>query len=357
MRVDLFDFDLPDERIALRPANPRDAARLLVVKGDSRTDLKVHDLPGQLKFGDVLVVNRTKVIPARLHGHRRPRPDALDPSGLGPAIELTLHKRQAPDCWISFAKPGKRLALGDTVEFSHGLSAHVENKGDGGAVTFRFSKGGVDLDAAFAEVGEMPLPPYIASKRVVDDQDLADYQTLFAQSNGSVAAPTAGLHFTPNLITGLKDAGISIAEVTLHVGAGTFLPVKTDNTDEHVMHSEWGSISEETAALLNETRAAGGRIIPVGTTSLRILETATSEAGVVSNFAGDTDIFITPGYRFKAVDGLLTNFHLPKSTLFMLVSALAGLENMQAAYKHAIDTEYRFYSYGDACLLWPEKTS
>lgn len=362
MRVDQFDFDLPESAIALRPAKPRDAARMLVVQGANLSDLGISELPGQLRAGDMLVVNRTRVIPARLHGTRARRPKALDQDAPGPSIEVTLHKRMAPDLWAAFARPGKRLANGDTISFAGGLTAQVEEKRDGGEVLFRFSQSGkklagAHLDAAIGLVGEMPLPPYIAAKRAVDDQDLVDYQTLFAQEDGSVAAPTAGLHFTPALREKLEAAGISLVEVTLHVGAGTFLPVKVDNTDDHKMHSEWGSITPEVARQLNETRAKGGRIISVGTTALRILETAALDDGTIEAFAGDTDIFITPGYHFKIVDAMVTNFHLPKSTLFMLVSAFAGLENMQAAYSHAIDTGYRFYSYGDACLLWPEKRS
>jgi len=354
MRVDQFDFELPETCIALRPANPRDAARMLVVEGNQATDKSIGDLTNLLRAGDTLVVNRTRVIPARLHGSRSPRPNANDPAAPGPSIEVTLHKRLSPDTWAAFARPGKRLAVDDKISFADELCAVIQEKKEGGEIVLRFDQVGEHLDAAIAQVGEMPLPPYIAAKRAVDAQDLEDYQTLFAQDDGSVAAPTAGLHFTPALKSALQDAGINFAEVTLHVGAGTFLPVKVDETTSHKMHAEWGSISEEVAAQLNKARADGGRIIPVGTTALRILETAANEDGTLSPFEGDTEIFITPGYRFKFIDGIVTNFHLPRSTLFMLVSAFAGLENMQSAYTHAIASGYRFYSYGDACLLWPK---
>ncbi len=357
MRVDEFDFDLPDDRIALRPASPRDCARLLQVKCGHLSDHIVSALPGLLRPGDVLVVNKTRVIPARLHGRRAPRDTSSSQSQTGPRIEVTLHKRLAPDLWAAFAKPGKKLVVGDRVVFSGRLSAHVKEKRDRGEIIFAFDQSGSRLDAAIADTGEMPLPPYIATRRAVDDQDRDDYQTLFARDDGSVAAPTAGLHFTPALRKALEHAGIGIQEVTLHVGAGTFLPVKSELTEDHKMHSECGEIAGDVAAALNQTRAKGGRLIAVGTTSLRTLETATGSDGAICAFQGETDIFITPGYRFCAVDGLLTNFHLPRSTLFMLVSAFAGLKSMRTAYAHAIKDGYRFYSYGDACLLWPEDTA
>lgn len=355
MQLADFDFDLPEDRIALRPASPRDSARLLVVEpGRALQDLQVRDLPGQLRAGDILVLNDTRVIPARLKGVR-----TRDDSRV--AVEATLHKRLSPSAWTAFMRPGKRLALGDRVSFGEtddracflgALDATVKAKGEGGEVTLAFDLAGPDLDAAIAERGAMPLPPYIAAKRAEDAQDRADYQTVYAEEDGSVAAPTAGLHFTPELFARLEAAGVGTAFVTLHVGAGTFLPVKTEDLSEHRMHAEWGEVDAATADRLNAARAAGGRIVCVGTTSLRLLESATGEDGVVRPFMDETAIFITPGYRFRAADGLMTNFHLPKSTLFMLVSALAGLETMRAAYAHAIATGYRFYSYGDSSLLW-----
>ncbi len=341
MLVADFDFDLPPERIALRPANPRDAARLLEVRPDALHDLHVGDLPARLRAGDVLVVNDTRVIPAQLHGQR------------GAArIGVTLHKREAADSWWSFVRNARRLRVGDRVDFGAGLAGEVVERSDEGAILWRFHTDGT-LEAALERAGTMPLPPYIAAKRPVDGQDAEDYQTLHAARDGAVAAPTAGLHFTPRLWEALAAAGIGRETVTLHVGAGTFLPVKAEDTDDHRMHAEWGSIDAATAARLNAARAAGGRIIAVGTTSLRLLESAVDSAGVLHGFTGDTAIFITPGYRFGAIDGLITNFHLPKSTLFMLVSALMGLDVMQAAYAHAIASDYRFYSYGDASLLLP----
>ncbi len=358
MRVDLFDFHLPDDRIALRPAQPRDSARLLVVRPSGEPELSdaaVCDLPEILNPGDVLVVNDTRVIPARLSGIRA-RGDGIA------HIEATLHKREADDKWRAFVRPAKRLAVGDRIRFGESsessacllasLDAEVEEKGEGGEVLLRFAFSGAALDEAIANVGEMPLPPYIAAKRDQDEADRRDYQTLFAQNEGSVAAPTAGLHFTPGLVSRLKERGISLERVTLHVGAGTFLPVKAEDTTGHRMHAEYGEVDPETAARLNAARRAGGRIVAVGTTSLRLLETATGADGVVRPFVGDTAIFITPGYRFRAVDVLMTNFHLPKSTLFMLVCAFAGTQRMKRAYAHAIDTGYRFYSYGDASLLF-----
>lgn len=354
MRVDAFDFDLPEERIALRPVEPRDAARLLEVRAGTLNDKHVSDLPGCLRPGDTLIVNRTKVIPARLHGKRLSRQTGHEGQSAQPHIEATLHKRISPSAWAAFARPGKRLAVGDRVIFADSLDAVITAKGEGGEVGLQFSLKGEDLDTAIARAGEMPLPPYIASKRDVDARDAEDYQTTFAKEKGSVAAPTAGLHFTPPLLDRLKDAGISLEEVTLHVGAGTFLPVKSDTTEEHRMHAEWGQVPGDVAERLNRRRSEGGRLITVGTTSLRLLESAADENGTIHPFKAETDIFITPGYRFRAADGLLTNFHLPRSTLFMLVCAFAGVDTMKAAYAHAIESAYRFYSYGDACLLWPE---
>ncbi|WP_374471402.1 tRNA preQ1(34) S-adenosylmethionine ribosyltransferase-isomerase QueA [Phenylobacterium sp.] len=355
MQLADFDFDLPEDRIALRPESPRDAARLLVVDpGRPLQDLHVSDLPGQLRAGDVLVLNDTRVIPARLKGVRSREESRV-------AVEATLHKRLSPSVWTAFMRPGKRLAPGDRVSFGEtgdracllgALDATVREKAEGGEVTLAFDLSGPDLDAAIAERGAMPLPPYIAAKRGEDARDHADYQTVYAAEDGSVAAPTAGLHFTPELFARLHAAGVGTAFVTLHVGAGTFLPVKTEDLSEHRMHAEWGEVDAATAERLNAVRAAGGRIVCVGTTSLRLLESATGEDGVVRPFMDETAIFITPGYRFRAADGLMTNFHLPKSTLFMLVSAFAGLETMRGAYAHAIATGYRFYSYGDASLLW-----
>jgi S-adenosylmethionine:tRNA ribosyltransferase-isomerase len=354
MRTALFDFPLPPERIALRPARPRDAARLLVVRPGHFEDRTVRDLPELLQPGDQLVVNDTRVIPASLHGRR---------IGRGPEtrIEATLIKRLDGSRWQAFAKPGKRLSVGDTVRFGDEgkvcflgqLDATVEAKAEGGEVTFSFAFHGPMLDQAIAERGEMPLPPYIASRRAADDEDRADYQTLFAHDEGSVAAPTAGLHFTDELVAALKARGIGLHTVTLHVGAGTFLPVKSDDTEGHRMHAEYGAVTAQTADALNAARRAGGRIVAVGSTSLRLLESAAAADGTIKPFAGETAIFITPGYRFRAVDLMLTNFHLPRSTLFMLVAAFSGLDTMQAAYAHAIAHDYRFYSYGDACLLFP----
>lgn len=340
MRVSDFDFDLPPERIALRPAVPREQARLLVV-GDILLDRTIADLPHLLKAGDVLVFNNTKVIPAALAGVRTGR------AGTTPRIEALLHQRLDDRRWKAFARPAKKLLAGDRLDFQ-GLLASVENKGDSGEITLVFDVSGEALDSALHTVGQVPLPPYIESKRPVDAQDRSDYQTMFAERAGAVAAPTAGLHFTPDLMKSLQAAGIQTEIVTLHVGAGTFLPVKADDTRDHHMHAEWGEIDAPTAERLRLAKAAGRRIIPVGTTSLRLLEASGLQA-----LSGSTDIFITPGYRFKAADGLITNFHLPRSTLFMLVAAFAGLERMKAAYAHAIAETYRFYSYGDACLLWP----
>ncbi|MGA0545022.1 tRNA preQ1(34) S-adenosylmethionine ribosyltransferase-isomerase QueA [Brevundimonas sp. VNH65] len=399
MKTADFDFHLPEDRIALRPAQPRDAARLLVVHDGGVEDRIIRDLPDLLQPGDALVFNDTRVIPARMSGLRhRQGPDGQT---LTVEVEATLHHRDAPDVWSAFMKPGKRIKVGDRITFTsllpsgekvarearrlrglpetdetltdgvadtppssepsgptfspegrRTLSATVFAKSDDGLVTLRFDLAGPALDDAVRDVGVMPLPPYIAAKRPEDDQDRADYQTVFAEHDGSVAAPTAGLHFTPGLLDALAARGVSTHAVTLHVGAGTFLPVKAEDLAEHRMHSEWGEVSAASADALNAVRAAGGRIVCIGTTSLRLLESATGEDGVVRPFHGDTAIFITPGYRFRAADVLMTNFHLPKSTLFMLVSAFAGLEVMKAAYTHAIDSGYRFYSYGDGSLLF-----
>nr|HAQ93175.1 tRNA preQ1(34) S-adenosylmethionine ribosyltransferase-isomerase QueA [Afipia sp.] len=358
MRTDLFDFELPEGNIALRPVSPRDAARMLVVKpGQPLTDSTVSDFPLFLQPGDQLVVNDTKVIPAQLTGRRIGRETE-------PKIEATLIKRLDGSRWQALVKPAKKLTAGDAIRFGNegrvcllgNLDAEVESKGENGEVTLAFSFHGPILDQAIADVGAPPLPPYIASRRTPDERDAADYQTMFAVSEGAVAAPTAGLHFTPALEAALRDRGIGLNRVTLHVGAGTFLPVKADDTAGHKMHSEWGTVSSETATALNQARARGGRIVAVGTTSLRLLESAAADDGTIQPFSDDTAIFITPGYRFKAVDILMTNFHLPRSTLFMLVSAFSGLETMQKAYAHAIETGYRFYSYGDASLLFRKST-
>jgi len=342
MRVDLFDFDLPPNLIALRPARPRDSARMLVVDRDGPlADRSVNELPTLLKAGDVLVFNDTRVIPAQLIGHRG---DAR--------IGATLHKRMDPRRWQAFVRNAKRLREGDTIEFGAGVEAQAEQRLPDGSWTLHFA-GEEPVELLLERAGRMPLPPYIAGKRTTDEQDRADYQTMFAQRDGAVAAPTAALHFTPELIAGLAAAGIGGETLTLHVGAGTFLPVKADETEDHAMHAEWGCIDRVTAERLNAVRADGGRVIAVGTTSLRLLESAADDTGRIQPFEGDTSIFITPGYRFRAVDGLMTNFHLPKSTLFMLVSALMGRERMHEAYAHAIAHRYRFYSYGDSSLLLP----
>lgn len=343
MKVDLFDFELPPERIALRPVNPRDSARMLVVEGGQAPflDRSVADLPQLLRRGDVLVFNDTRVIPAQLEGRR------------GEAkIGATLHKRIDLRRWQAFVRNAKRLREGDAVAFADGVSATAERRLPDGSYVIHFA-GDDPVEVLLERAGQMPLPPYIASRRATDAQDRADYQTMFAREDGAVAAPTAALHFTPRLTNALAAAGIGSETLTLHVGAGTFLPVKAEDTADHAMHAEWGRIEPKVAQRLNRARADGGRIIAVGTTSLRLLESATGEDGTIRQFAGDTEIFITPGYRFRAVDGLMTNFHLPKSTLFMLVSALMGRERMQAAYAHAIADGYRFYSYGDSSLLIP----
>ncbi len=350
MDVSLFDFELPDERIALRPASPRDSARMLVVHADGSLEhAHVRDLPAFLKSGDALVVNDTRVIPARLAGRRAPRPGV---AGDGPKIEVMLHKRVAPDRFLAFARPARKLGEGDRLHLGKTLQATVMRRGDGGEIAVEFALSGAALDQAIAREGEMPLPPYIAGKRRPDAKDRSDYQTTYAKREGSVAAPTAGLHFTPELFARLTDAGVTRETVTLHVGAGTFLPVSASDTTGHRMHSEWASLDGKTAARLNEARAKGGRIAAVGTTSLRTLESAADDAGRIHAFEGETDIFITPGYRFRTAQLLLTNFHLPRSTLFMLVCAFSGLETMKRAYAEAIAKDYRFYSYGDACLLF-----
>ena len=341
MRVDQFDFDLPTDRIALRPARPRDAARMLVVEGERLSDRGVADLADLLRPGDVLVFNDTRVIPAQLEGTR------------GQAkVGVTLHKRAGLRSWWAFVRNAKRVRDGDVVDFGHGVSATSVEHDDSGAIRFVFA-GDEPVELLLERAGHMPLPPYIASKRAIDDADASDYQTMFAREAGAVAAPTAALHFTDAMIAALDAKGIARETLTLHVGAGTFLPVKVDDTADHRMHAEWGRIDVVTADRLNAARAAGGRVIAVGTTSLRLLESAARDDGRIEPFEGDTAIFITPGYRFRAIDGLMTNFHLPRSTLFMLVSALMGLDTMQAAYAHAIAERYRFYSYGDASLLLP----
>jgi S-adenosylmethionine:tRNA ribosyltransferase-isomerase len=355
MRVDLFDFELPEDLIALRPARPRDSARLLHVRGDGGLeDLFVRDAPKLLRRGDVLVFNDTRVIPARLNGAR-----VRDGSSV--AVEATLLRRLSSSSWTALAKPGKRLREGDRIRFGTlderacllgALDATVAAKGEEGEITLAFDLAGPDLDSAIAAAGAMPLPPYIAGRRAPDEVDHHDYQTVYAAREGAVAAPTAGLHFTEALLARLEEAGVERVTVTLHVGAGTFLPVKAEDTDAHVMHAEWREIPEPAAAAVNRAKAEGRRVIAIGTTALRSLESAANEDGRVRAETGDTSIFITPGYRFRVVEGLWTNFHLPRSTLFMLVSAFAGLERMQAAYAHAINQRYRFYSYGDASLIW-----
>lgn len=354
LRLADFDFDLPQDRIALRPAEPRDHARLLVVQPRGRPqfeDRLVCELPALLRPGDILVFNDTKVIPAQLYGQRIGR-GASEPN-----IALTLHKRIDASHWRAFAKPARKLQAGDRIAVSGGLSerlsARVVDKSENGDILLKFNLSGEALDTAIEAAGAMPLPPYIAARRPPDDRDRADYQTIYAERAGAVAAPTAGLHFTPELLKRLAERGIGRAFVTLHVGAGTFAPVKVDEIGKHKMHAEWGAIDTETAARLNETRARGGRIVAVGTTSLRLLETAALADGTVRAFTGETDIFITPGHKFRSADLLMTNFHLPRSTLFMLVAAFSGLDVMKRAYAHAVKKGYRFYSYGDACLLEP----
>ncbi|MBV8537879.1 MAG: tRNA preQ1(34) S-adenosylmethionine ribosyltransferase-isomerase QueA [Alphaproteobacteria bacterium] len=342
MKVADFDFALPTELIAQHPARPRDSARLLEV-GTALADRRISDLPRALRAGDLLVYNDTRVIRARLGGRRGTA-----------AVEVTLHKRlpvEAGALWRAFARPAKKLKAGDTIEFAPEFAALVTDKRDAGEVTLRFPFGGAEFYAALERHGHMPLPPYIKRTRGGDPQDEADYQTVWGEEPGAVAASTAGLHFTEPLLAALADAGIGRVALTLHIGAGTFLPVKADDTAQHVMHAEWGEITAEAARAIDAARARGGRIVAVGTTALRLLETVAAATGRVQAWSGETDIFIVPGFQFRAVDMLLTNFHLPRSTLFMLVSAFAGLERMRAAYAHAIAKRYRFYSYGDACLL------
>lgn len=348
MRVDAFDFDLPETLIALRPANPRRSARLLVAQNGQTYDSVVERLGDWLQPGDLLVFNDTKVIPARLFG-RRIRMDSEA------RIEVTLTKRLDPRRWEALARPAKRFKPGDALVFEGGLQAMVESRGDGGEVQLTFALAGFKLDEAIARVGVMPLPPYIAGRRPADAQDNSDYQTIFAAKVGAVAAPTAALHFDGPLLTDLAARGVQMTRVTLHVGAGTFLPVKVEDTTEHKMHSEWGEIGAEAVATIMAARAAGRRVIAVGTTALRVLESAAADDGRITPWSGETAIFITPGYRFKIIDGLMTNFHLPRSTLFMLVSALMGLERMKGIYAHAIEKGYRFYSYGDSSLLMREQ--
>ena len=344
MRVDLFDFDLPPDNIALRPASPRDSARLLAAAGPSGIeDRTVRDLPSLLRAGDMLVFNDTRVIPAQLEGRR------------GEArIGATLHKRLGLRQWQAFLRNAKRVREGDRIDFGADVTAIAGARDADGGVTLDF-EGEEPVEILLERAGTMPLPPYIASKRPTDARDRSDYQTMFAREDGAVAAPTAALHFTPELMAAIEAAGVLTQTLTLHVGAGTFLPVKAEDTDDHRMHAEWGRIDAEAADRLNAARAAGGRLIAVGTTSLRLLESAAGDDGVIRPFADETRIFITPGYRFRAVDGLMTNFHLPRSTLFMLVSALMGRERMQAVYAHAIAQGYRFYSYGDSSLLLPQE--
>lgn len=355
MRVDSFDFHLPEEHIALRPARPRDSARLLHVRPDAAFEGRVvSEAPSLFRPGDVLVFNDTRVIPARLSGVRVRAESSV-------AVEATLIERVSPSQWIALAKPGKRLREGDRIRFGTlddraclvgALDARVAAKGEDGSITLAFDLSGPDLDAAIAAAGAMPLPPYIAGKRAPDEEDMHDYQTVYAAKDGAVAAPTAGLHFTDELLARLDKMGVERLQVTLHVGAGTFLPVKADDTSQHKMHAEWREISPQTADVINHAKSEGRRVIAIGTTALRTLESSADESGAVRAQTGPTDIFITPGYRFRIVDGLWTNFHLPRSTLFMLVCAFAGLERMQGAYAHAIAQGYRFYSYGDASLLW-----
>lgn len=340
MRVDQFDFSLPSQRIADRPAVPRDSARLLHVQGNALQDRSVRDLPPLLREGDVLVFNNTRVIPARLYGSR----GTVE-------VEVLLHREEIPGVWQALARPAKRLKIGDQVRFSDDLEAEVLGRTEDGSVRLQFNCTGTEFSEALARHGHMPLPPYI--NRADDAADHDTYQTIYAERDGAVAAPTAGLHFTPDLLAALDDRGVQRVFVTLHVGLGTFQPIKVDDTEEHVMHFEWGEIKPDVADTLTKARQQGRRCISIGTTSLRLLESAADDSGIIQPFAGETDLFIVPGYRFKAVDVLMTNFHLPKSTLFMLVSAFAGSACMQNAYAHAIEQHYRFYSYGDACLLEP----
>jgi len=338
-----FDFELPPDRIAQHPANPRDSARLLSVAGNSLADRHIADLPSLVRPGDIVVVNDTRVIPARLFGKR------------GEAkVEVTLHKAMGDGDWLAFARPAKKLRPDDRIDFEGGFAATVLEKREAGEVRLGFDVKGEDFYTAIDRAGVMPLPPYIKRDRAdrnADTTDRQDYQTHFAREPGAVAAPTASLHFTDGLCRSMEAAGASFAALTLHVGAGTFLPMKADDTDDHVMHAETGFLSQELADRLNEAKQQGGRIIAVGTTVLRLLESAVDDQGIIHPFNGETDIFITPGHRFRTADLLLTNFHLPKSTLFMLICAFGGTDTMKDAYRHAIDSHYRFYSYGDACLI------
>lgn len=346
MHIEEFDFDLPPELIASRPVVPRDASRLLHVRPDRLEDRRFLDLPELLRPGDLLIFNDTKVIPARLLGQ----------SGQA-AVEVTLHLRTGPDRWRAFARPARRLKPTDGIRFAPDFSAEVTGKGEGGEIELRFSRSGAALTQALEQYGSMPLPPYIKRPGGPDARDREDYQTLFAKVEGAVAAPTAGLHFTPRVLTALEERGVETAAVTLHVGAGTFLPVKTESAEDHRMHPESGEISAATAVAVAAARARGGRVVAVGTTSLRLLESASAGEGLVRPLAGETALYILPGFRFRVVDLLLTNFHLPRSTLFMLVAAFTGLARMRAAYEHAKRAGYRFYSYGDCCLLHPEEAA
>ncbi len=350
MHIDEFDFELPEDRIALRPAYPRDSARLLVVRGPvgALEDRTIADLPTLLRAGDVVVANDTRVLKAALSGYRASR----DPNGVDVMIDFNLNRQTAPNTWTAFARPAKRLRVGDQIQFGGDLTASIASRGDGGEVHLNFNYEGAALRSAIDQCGRMPLPPYIASKRAADERDEQDYQTMFANDEGSVAAPTAGLHFTPDLLRALESNGIQRQSVTLHVNAGTFLPVKAERTEDHTMHPEFATLLPDSANKILQARSAGGRCIPIGTTALRTLESAAA-TGELLPFAADTSIFITPGYKLRVSDGLLTNFHLPRSTLFMLVSAMMGLDQMKRAYAHAIAEGYRFYSYGDACLLLP----
>jgi len=352
MKLSDFDFDLPEELIALRPAAPRDSARLLVVRGPDGAieDRVVSDLPALLAAGDMLVANDTRVLRAALEGRRPSRTGAEDVS-----VSVNLNMRLSPTDWSAFARPGKRLKEGDTILFAGGLEARVIAKSEAD-VRLAFNRDGAALDLAIDAAGDMPIPPYIAAKRPVDENDIADYQTAFAREAGSVAAPTAGLHFTPALLSAVERAGIGRTSVTLHVNAGTFLPVKTDDIADHKMHAEYAELPAESASAIRAARRAGGRCIPIGTTALRTLESAAA-GGELAAFSAETSIFIKPGYRFRVTDGLMTNFHLPKSTLFILVSAMMGLDVMKRAYAHAVKERYRFFSYGDACLLLPERNN
>jgi S-adenosylmethionine:tRNA ribosyltransferase-isomerase len=342
MRVSDFNFELPPKNIAHHPAEPRDSARLLHIPAHNElADLYFTDLPNLLRPGDLLVTNNTRVIPARLYGNK----------GGGAKIEITLHKSEGPDHWRAFARPAKKLKHNDIIQFTHEFYAVVKSKGDAGEVILQFNVSGIALQNALRANGIMPLPPYIKRPHEGCQSDQLSYQTMFAQNDGAVAAPTASLHFTPSLVQAIKNRGVNIVQLTLHVGAGTFLPIKVDNTKDHIMHSEWGAISTHVAEQINQVKQNGGRVIASGSTSLRLLESATSKDGIVGAFQGETDIFITPGYTFRTANLMLTNFHLPKSTLFMLVAAFAGLNKMKQAYQHAIDKNYRFYSYGDASLI------